>query len=313
MAELSRVSVGAQLGTVTQLRDSMAELSRVSVGAQLGAVTQLRDSMAELSRVSVGAQLGTVTQLRDSMAELSRVSVGAQLGAVTQLRDSMAELSRVSVGAQLGTVTQLRDSMAELSRVSVGAQLGTVTQLRDSMAVLNIRTFSALNLNRRSITTRAEHEPRPPLAMVEAEDYVFTRETAHWLMLFDALVKDTGLRRVCRSLLADGYYTLAVQQAFIYINNMVKIKSRRGDKDGADLMQKVFGANDPVLLLNAFQSQSDVAEQRGLHADLRGGNDRHKKTPVAHEHDLEDDPEEALEMLFLANHLVRRLTRSTLA
>ena len=65
-------------------------------------------------------------------------------------------------------------------------------------------------------------------------------------MLFDLIVTDNGLRRVCRSLFVDGHYDIAVERAYIYVNNMVKKKTPFADKDGAALMQEVFSANDPV-------------------------------------------------------------------
>ena len=37
------------------------------------------------------------------------------------------------------------------------------------------------------------------------------------------------------------------------------------------------------------------------------------RNPRAHEHEIVDDPEAALEMLIIANHLMRKLEHSTLA
>ena len=131
-------------------------------------------------------------------------------------------------------------------------------------------------------------------------------------MLFDLIVTDNGLRRVCRSLFVDGHYDIAVERAYIYVNNMVKKKTPFADKDGAALMQEVFSANDPVLKLNAFQSQSDKNEQRG-YMDIFAGSMIGIRNPRAHEHDLDDSPEDAFERLVLANHLMRMLSRSTLS
>ena len=98
------------------------------------------------------------------------------------------------------------------------------------------------------------------------------------LVRFDSVVTDRKLRQLCRKLLADGHYTLAVEQAFKFVNNMVKEKSGVGDKDGADLMWKVFSDNSPGLMLNPLQSQSDKRRTEGLYAHLRRSNDGNQKS-----------------------------------
>ena len=129
---------------------------------------------------------------------------------------------------------------------------------------------------------------------------------------FDSIVTDKGLRQICRSLFVDGYYDIAVERAYVYVNNMVKEKTRFTDKDGAALMQEVFSAKFPVLRLNAFHSQSDKNEQRG-YMNIFAGSMTGIRNPRAHEHDLDDIPEAALERLVLANHLMRMLNHSTLS
>ena len=132
------------------------------------------------------------------------------------------------------------------------------------------------------------------------------------LVRFDSVVTDRKLRQLCRKLLADGHYTLAVEQAFKFVNNMVKEKSGVGDKDGADLMWNVFSDNSPGLMLNPLQSQSDKDEQKGymhIYAGVMMG----IRNPRAHEHETLDSPQDALERLVLANHLIRVLDGSTLS
>ena len=130
-------------------------------------------------------------------------------------------------------------------------------------------------------------------------------------MQFDALVQDNGLHRFCRKLFADGHYALAVQRACTYIHNVVREKSTRYDKDGADLMMAVFSPNDPTLRLNQLATPSDRNEQQG-YMFILAGTMTGIRNPRSHEHDLEDSPEEALEILVLINHLMRRLNNSSL-
>jgi len=93
------------------------------------------------------------------------------------------------------------------------------------------------------------------------------------------------------------------------LNKAVKDKSGTA-LDGADLMRTVFSANSPVLKLNAFQSQSDKNEQLG-YMKIFAGSMTGIRNPRAHQHDLMDDPEVALELLGLANHLMRKLDAAT--
>ena len=140
------------------------------------------------------------------------------------------------------------------------------------------------------------------------EESTTLAKTENWLAQFDAIVKNAGLRKYCRGLFADGHYSLAVQRACTYVHNVVRDRSGRIDKDGADLMMAVFTPNDPVLRLNGLQTKSDRNEQQG-YMFIFAGTMTGIRNPRAHEHDHEDSPEEALEMLGLTNHLMWMLNR----
>ena len=128
---------------------------------------------------------------------------------------------------------------------------------------------------------------------------------------FDELVTSQDLVDATRQLFIDGHYANAVEDAFKCLNNAVKEKSGISS-DGDGLMRRVFSANSPILRLNLFQSESDENEQRG-YMDIFAGVMTGIRNPRAHEHEIVDDPEAALEMLIIANHLMRKLEHSTLA
>lgn len=127
-----------------------------------------------------------------------------------------------------------------------------------------------------------------------------------WADLFDELVTSEPLREASGSLFRDGHYARAVEEAFKCLNNAVRDKSGLTSPDGVRLMRSAFSANDPVLKLNGFQTQSERDEQQGymeIYAGVMAG----IRNPRAHDHQLVDPPEMALEMITLANHLMRKL------
>ncbi len=126
------------------------------------------------------------------------------------------------------------------------------------------------------------------------------------LARFDNLVTAPELQSVSRKLFADGHYAQAVAQSLICLNNNVKEKSELADEDGASLMRKAFSANSPVLRINDNSTQSEKDEQLG-YMDIFAGAMTGIRNPRVHEHELVDDPDQALELLSLANHLFRKL------
>lgn len=123
---------------------------------------------------------------------------------------------------------------------------------------------------------------------------------------FDEVVINEALRSASRRLFADGHYARAVEEAFKCMNNEVKRKSEVLDSDGSGLMKRAFSANSPILRLNDLRTDSDRDEQLG-YMEIYSGVMTGIRNPRAHEHMLEDDPDVAIELLTVANHLMRRL------
>ena len=126
--------------------------------------------------------------------------------------------------------------------------------------------------------------------------------------LYDVVIDSNELRSVTRKLFVDGHYARAVEEAYKCINNTVKAKSGLS-VDGQDLMNKAFSIKNPVLKLNALKTESERNEQLGYMYSL-GGCMTGIRNPRAHEHQLWDSPNVAVEMLAWANHLMRIIDKA---
>ena len=126
---------------------------------------------------------------------------------------------------------------------------------------------------------------------------------------FDEVITSESIRSVSRGLFSDGHYARAVEEAFKCLNNEVKAVCSL-NADGAGLMRTAFSAKSPRLKLNNLESESEKDEQQG-YMDIYAGAMTGIRNPRAHEHELQDEPEVALELLTLANHLMCKLESAT--
>ena len=129
---------------------------------------------------------------------------------------------------------------------------------------------------------------------------------------FDEIVDDDELIEASRALFLDGHYASAVLEAFKCMNNYVKKASGVNDRDGAKLMTHAFSVNNPLLALSDLTSLSKRDEQTG-YMQIFAGVMTGIRNPRAHEHGFDDDPTTALELLGLANHLMRVARRADLS
>ena len=140
-------------------------------------------------------------------------------------------------------------------------------------------------------------EPENPLDVCHHHDILDS---------FDNQITFTGLVQCTRELFAGGHYSLAVEKAFVYVENLVKKHSGVSGKYGSNLMKTVFSVQNPFIKLNAGVTDSDRDEQLG-YMEVFAGAMTGIRNPRAHAHDWIDEPKEALELLVFANHLVRKI------
>lgn len=122
---------------------------------------------------------------------------------------------------------------------------------------------------------------------------------------FSEMITDIGLKKHTEKLFRDGHHARAVEEAFKYLDNIVKktAQLKENKLTGAPLMNRVFSASTPILKLNAGISQSEQDEQAG-YMQIMAGSMIGIRNPRAHESEWEDTENHALELLALANHLV---------
>jgi uncharacterized protein (TIGR02391 family) len=127
--------------------------------------------------------------------------------------------------------------------------------------------------------------------------------------IYDSLGIHPKIRKVTESLFKDGHYSQSIFEAFKKINLEVKSKSKVSDKDGADLMHRVFNENKPILKLNPLKTLSDKDEQYGFKF-IFAGSMLGIRNPEAHEIKKQKDPFIALEYISLASLLMKIIEKS---
>ena len=128
--------------------------------------------------------------------------------------------------------------------------------------------------------------------------------------LFDKMQFHPRVIEASESLFKTGNYASAIFEAFKAVHNYVQDKTGL-TLDGANLMEKVFNENKPILQLNELLTPSDKNEQKGF-KHIFMGSQIGIRNPKAHENVKQEDPTRTLEYLSIASLLMRRIDESKL-
>ncbi len=105
---------------------------------------------------------------------------------------------------------------------------------------------------------------------------------------------------------SSGHFADAVEASFKEINDLIKqqLKKDTGSElDGADLMRKVFSANQPIYKLADNSTDSGKNIQRG-YMDIFAGVMTGIRNPKAHANMIVDK-DEAWDLIVIASHLLK--------
>jgi uncharacterized protein (TIGR02391 family) len=118
------------------------------------------------------------------------------------------------------------------------------------------------------------------------------------------------LIKYCESELLENNYFHAVFEAVKGISSFIRARTNL-TADGTDLFDVVFGIQNPILLINTLQNDSEKSEQKGFCNLLKGlfGTFRN---PLAHSAKIEwpMDKQDALDLFAIASYCYRRIEKA---
>jgi uncharacterized protein (TIGR02391 family) len=124
-------------------------------------------------------------------------------------------------------------------------------------------------------------------------------------LMFDRVVIETEIVSVSRDLFDSGHYNIAVHEAFKAVDNFIQKKVSEHHLSGTTLMDQVFSPSSPKLVWSERRTRSQKDQQSGYHR-LYSGSMLGIRNPTGHEFAWIDEPEEALECIVFAQHLLRK-------
>ena len=125
---------------------------------------------------------------------------------------------------------------------------------------------------------------------------------------FNDLALHPEIESACGQLFRDGHYANAVEDACKALDMLVKLRSKRDDPSGTELMQLVFSPKTPTLKFNEQTNESEKSEQQGM-MFLFAGAMLALRNPRAHGL-VNDHPERAVEYLSFISMLAHAVDRT---
>jgi uncharacterized protein (TIGR02391 family) len=149
----------------------------------------------------------------------------------------------------------------------------------------------------------------PAPRMLAIEDR--TSDDTSGTVVFATTVVEPEIVQVARDLFASGHYNLAVSEAFKAVDKLVAARSGL-PQTGTPLMEQAFSPTKPKLYWSERTTESERNEQKG-YMQIFAGSMLGIRNPTTHEFGWVDSSDLALELLVLAQHLVRKAKRASVS
>lgn len=124
-------------------------------------------------------------------------------------------------------------------------------------------------------------------------------------LAFDRVVDEPEILGVSRDLFDSGHYNIAVHEAFKAVDHYIQGKVSEHQLSGNSLMDQVFSPTSPKLVWSKRKTRTQKDQQMGYHR-LFSGAMLGIRNPTGHEFSWIDEPEEALECIVFAQHLLKK-------
>lgn len=119
------------------------------------------------------------------------------------------------------------------------------------------------------------------------------------------VIEDAHIISASKDLFGSAHYSIAVQEAFKAVDNYVADRVGETSLSGMKLMREVFSKENPKLFWSGRKTQTEKDQHEG-YQHIFAGAMQGIRNPVVHDFNWVDDPTEALELIVLAQHLIKK-------
>lgn len=151
------------------------------------------------------------------------------------------------------------------------------------------------------------------VSIAEPKLSVGTSHDAHTrseVVVFETHITEPEIRSVCLDLFTSGHYNLAVAEAFKALDIYVAEKIGQPKSSGTAMMEAAFSPTKPKLFWSERKTKSEEDEQKGYQRMFAGAM-LGIRNPVTHSFDWVTSADEAVDLIVVAQHLLRKAKAAT--
>lgn len=133
---------------------------------------------------------------------------------------------------------------------------------------------------------------------------------SHALFGYEDVIDDPLIVGVSRDLFGSGHFAIAVQEAFKALDKLVAERSCSSES-GVKLMRSTFSTSAPRLAWSDRTTQSQQDEHEG-YGHIYAGVMLGIRNPLVHDFNWVENADDALELLLVAQHLVKKVRKANI-